>query len=123
MEYVISSSSAMLSELAVAQATGDDIVVTLWRPHWAYDEYDIRDLEDPKGIMGDDEKIHTFAREGFSDDFPEVAEWIRGFTFSDDQLASLENIMFNVNASEDHVGSVQQWLEENPDFIDSVIGG
>lgn len=122
MEFVISSTAAMLAELSAADAAGDDIVVTLWRPHWAYDEYDIRDLEDPKGIMGDDEKIHTFARQGFADDFPEVAEWIKGFTFSDDELASLENIMFNENDGEDNEGSVKQWLEDNPDFIDNLIG-
>lgn len=122
MEFVISSTAAMLAELKAADASGDDIVVTLWRPHWAYDEYDIRDLEDPKGIMGDDEKIHTFARQGFADDFPEVAGWIEGFTFSDDDLASLENIMFNENDGKDNVGSVKQWLEENPDFIDNLLG-
>lgn len=122
MEFVVSSTSAMLAELKAADASGDDIVVTLWRPHWAYDEFDIRDLEDPEGIMGDDERIHTFARDGFRDDFPEVAEWIEGFTFSDDDLASLENIMFNENDGEDNEGSVKQWLEENPDFIDNLIG-
>jgi len=122
MEFVVSSTSAMLAELKAADASGDDIVVTLWRPHWAYDEFDIRDLEDPEGIMGDDESIHTFARDGFRDDFPEVAEWIEGFTFSDDDLASLENIMFNENDGEDNEGSVKEWLDENPDFIDNLIG-
>lgn len=122
MDFVISSTAAMLAELSAADAAGDDIVVTLWRPHWAYDEYAIRDLEDPKGIMGDDEKIHTFARDGFADDFPEVAEWISGFTFSDEDLASLENIMFNENDGEDNEGSVKQWLEENPDFMDNLLG-
>lgn len=122
MDFVISSTAAMLSELKAADSAGDDIAVTLWRPHWAYDEFDIRDLEDPKGALGDDEQIHTFARSGFAEDFPEVAEWISGFTFSDDDLASLENIMFNENDGEENEASVKEWLEDNPDFVDNLIG-
>ncbi len=122
MDFVISSTSSMLAELKSAMQDDRDIVVTLWRPHWAYDEYDIRDLEDPEGTLGTAEKIHTFSRATFADDYPQAAEWIGNFTFSDDQLASLENIMFNENDGNDDAGSVQQWLEENPDFIDSITG-
>lgn len=122
MDFVISSTAAMLSELKSADAAGDDIAVTLWRPHWAYDEFDIRDLEDPKGALGDDEEIHTFSRMGFSNEFPEVAGWLEGFTFSDDQLAELENIMFNENEGEKNEESVNEWLDDNPGYIDSLIG-
>lgn len=122
MNFVISSTSAMLAELSGAQAAGDDIAVTLWRPHWAYDEFDIRDLEDPQGLLGDDESIHTFARSGFATDFPDVAKWIENFTFSDEQLTSLENIMFNELDGTDNSGAVKQWLEANPDFINELMG-
>lgn len=122
IDFIVSSTSAMLAELSGAQSAGDNIAVTLWRPHWAYDEFDIRDLEDPKGTLGDDESIHTYARTGFTADFPEVAAWIKNFTFSDEQLTSLENIMFNELGGEDNAGAVKQWLEANPDFIDNLIG-
>lgn len=120
MDFVISSTSSMLAELKSAQQDGRNIVVTLWRPHWAYDEYDIRDLEDPENTLGTAEEIHTFSRATFADDYPQAAEWISNFTFSDDQLASLENIMFNENDGNDDAGSVQQWLEENPDFLEQA---
>src|SRR5699024_5111906 len=51
MEYTTSSTPAMLQELRTAIDGGDNIVVTLWRPHWAYDEFPIRDLEDPEGAL------------------------------------------------------------------------
>jgi len=125
MELVESSTPAMLAELAGATDAGDDIVVTLWRPHWAYDEYPVRDLEDPEGAMGEAEEIYTVGRDGFSEEFPEVAEAIEAFELTDDQLFSLENIMFNEEEDdgEDPEGSVEKWLEdeENQEFFDSIF--
>lgn len=122
LDYVLSSTAAMLADLQGADREGRNIAVTLWRPHWAYDAYDIRDLEDPEGTMGDAELIHTYARDGFSTDHPELAEWISNFTFSDEQLASLENLMLNENEGEKNDESAAQWLEENPDFAPALFG-
>lgn len=117
MEFVISSTPAMLAELGSQTERGENVVVTLWRPHWAYDEYPIRDLEDPEGVMGGAEEIHTVGRDGFSVDHPDVAAMIEAFTLNDEQLFSLENIMFNENKGENPDESVRQWLEANPTFV------
>ncbi|MBZ2196408.1 glycine betaine ABC transporter substrate-binding protein [Occultella gossypii] len=122
MEFVISSTAAMLAELQGATDSGDNIAVTLWRPHWAYDAYPIRDLEDPEATLGDSEEIHTFGRLGFGEDFPQFAGWLENFTLTDEQLASLENLMLNENGGTDNDASAQQWLEDNPDFVESVTG-
>lgn len=117
MEFVVSSTPAMLAELQGATDAGENIAVTLWRPHWAYDAYPVRDLEDPSGAMGDAEEIHTVGRTGFTEDYPTLSKLIEAFTLTDEQLFSLENIMFNENDGSDPEGSVQQWLDENPDFV------
>ena len=120
LEFVESSTPAMLAELSGALDEGRNVVVTLWRPHWAYDAFDIRDLEDPEGTLGDAENIEVVGRAGFAEDHPQVAAWLEAFTLTGDQLFSLENIMFHENDGEDPEGSVEQWLEENPDFFDQV---
>ena len=117
MEFVVSSTPAMLAELKGATAAGDDIAVTLWRPHWAYDAYPIRDLEDPEGALGEAEEIHTVGRTGFTDDYPTLTKLIEAFTLTDEQLFSLENLMFNEDGGSDPAASAAQWLEENPDFV------
>ncbi|WP_248258512.1 glycine betaine ABC transporter substrate-binding protein [Georgenia sp. EYE_87] len=73
MEYLVSSSPAMLAELDSALASGEDIAVTLWRPHWACQEYDLKNLEDPEGALGDAEEVHTIATAGFSEEHPDTA--------------------------------------------------
>jgi len=123
MEFLISSTPAMLAELDGAIAAGENVVVTLWRPHWAYNEYPIRDLEDPEGALGETESMHTMAHESFPENFPEVAEWIEGWTLSNDELYELENIMFNENEGENQAASVEQWLESYPDYVDNIVGG
>ena len=72
--YTLSTSStpAMLSELKSATDAEKDIVVTLWRPFWANAKFPVKDLEDPKGTLGDTEGLHWLAREGFEEDNPEV---------------------------------------------------
>lgn len=120
MEFVISSTPAMLAELKSRTSAGENVVVTLWRPHWAYDEFPIRDLEDPQGVMGEAEEIHTVGRKGFAAEQPEVAALIKAFELSDDQLTSLENIMFNEDEGKDPDASVRTWLEANPTFVDDL---
>jgi ABC-type proline/glycine betaine transport systems, periplasmic components len=123
MDFIESSTQAMLAELQGSIDRGDNIVVTLWQPHWAYDAFPIRNLEDPENALGDPEEIHAFGRPGFSQDFAEVAAWVGEFTLTGEQLHSLENIMFNQNnatSEAEYEASVQQWLEQNPGFIDEL---
>lgn len=122
---VESSTAAMITELDTAIGNGENIVVTLWQPHWAYDAYPIRNLEDPENALGDPEEIHSFARPGFEEDFPEAAEWVSGWTFSTEELHALENVIFNENEAEspeEYEEATRQWLDENPDVIPQMTG-
>lgn len=120
MDYLTSSTPAMLAELQGATDAGEDIAVTLWSPHWAYDAYPIRDLEDPEGALGEAEEITSVGRTGFTADYPTLASWIEAFEMDDEQLFSLENIMFNENAGGDNDASARQWLAANPTFVDDL---
>ena len=120
-QLVTSSTAAMLSELKSATDNEEPIVVTLWRPHWAYDAYPIRDLEDPEGAMGQAEEIHTLARDGFGEDCAEVTAMVENFTMNDEQLGSLESLVLRENENDPAAG-VEAWLEENPDFVKSLEG-
>ncbi|NLW13703.1 MAG: glycine/betaine ABC transporter substrate-binding protein [Trueperella sp.] len=120
MNFKISSTAAMLAELDSAMAAGDDIVVTLWTPHWAYGAYDIRDLEDPQEALGGAEEVHTFARVGFSGDHPEVAEMIGNFELTGAELSDVENYALNENADQPLEQAIGAWLDENPEVRDRM---
>jgi glycine betaine/proline transport system substrate-binding protein len=120
-EYQLTKSStpAMLAELEKAVKAEKPVVVTLWRPHWAYASFPLRDLEDPKGAMGEVEEIHTIARAGFSEDFPEVAEWLSSFTMDDQALGELEDVALNQYKGKEAEG-VSVWMEQNADLVASL---
>lgn len=67
-ELALSSTSAMLGDLEVAMDNEEEIVVTLRTPFWTTSNYDVRELEDPDGIYGEPEGLHTVGRDGFSAD-------------------------------------------------------
>ncbi|OLT28751.1 glycine/betaine ABC transporter substrate-binding protein [Nocardiopsis sp. CNR-923] len=120
-ELVESSTSAMLAELDSAYQEEEPIVVTLWRPHIAYAQYDLKDLEDPQGLMGDAESIHAVGRQGFAEDFPEVAAWIEAFDLSDEELGDLEALTLDEYEDDPQEGA-RVWLSENPEFLERTLG-
>lgn len=63
-----SSSGAMTTSLAKAIKNKEDIIVTGWSPHWMFAKYDLKYLEDPKGVYGGEETINTFARKGLKEE-------------------------------------------------------
>lgn len=124
MELSTSSTPAMLAELSAAIDSGENIAVTLWRPHWAYDEFAIRDLEDPEGTLGGAEGIHSLARAGFDEDFPQLTAWLQAFEMDSELLFSLENAMFNSGASQgDYPEIVADWIAENQEWVDGLTAG
>ncbi|WP_300342732.1 glycine betaine ABC transporter substrate-binding protein [Nesterenkonia sp.] len=119
-ELIESSTAAMLSELDNAVSAEEDIVVTLWRPFWAYGQWDLKDLEDPEGLLGEEETLNLIANADFSEEFPEVAQWMSDFELTDEQYAELEDLV--VNEYDDGPEGAVEWAENNQDFIDELVG-
>lgn len=123
-ELVEGSTPAMLAELDRAIKDEEPIVVTLWRPHWAYNAFPLKDLADPEGSLGEAEEIHAVARAGFSDDFPELAEWFTAFEMDNEQLASLEDLVLSEYGTGQEEAAVEEWLSdaENRALVDGWLG-
>ncbi|WP_314648626.1 glycine betaine ABC transporter substrate-binding protein [uncultured Microbacterium sp.] len=120
-ELVTSSTAAMLTELQSATDKEQDIVVTLWRPFWANDAFPVKDLEDPKGAMGDAEGLHFLGTKGFAEEFPEAAELIEKIQLDDAQYGSLEDLVVNEYGEGREAEAVDAWLEENGADFDWVV--
>jgi glycine betaine/proline transport system substrate-binding protein len=121
MDFVTSSTPAMLAELKSATDKGDNIAVTLWRPQWAYAAFPIKDLEDPKGTLGDTETIHSLASKTFKADYPTLAGWVGDFKLPSDLLFDLENDMYNTGESiTDYTPVVDAWIAKNQEYVDGL---
>ncbi len=120
MNFNTSSTPSMLAELKAATENNENVLVTLWRPHWAYDAFPIKDLEDPKGALGEAESIYVYGSSDFEKNFPEVYGWLSNFKMESELLFSLENAMFNEADTDDYGPIVKEWIAENQEWVDSL---
>ncbi|MFF8356016.1 ABC transporter permease/substrate binding protein [Streptomyces chartreusis] len=116
-EVVDGSTPAMLAELKRAYAKKEPVLVTLWSPHWAYSDYDLTKLKDPKGAWGKGDGVHTLARKGFAGDNPEVGKWLKDFSMTEKQLTSLESQITKAGKGKEQ-DAVRTWLKQNPGLLD-----
>ncbi|MEL7624210.1 MAG: glycine betaine ABC transporter substrate-binding protein [Clostridiales bacterium] len=83
------SGPTMTAALGKAIDANAPIVVTGWAPHWKFAKWDLKVLEDPKGVFGEVENIHKYARKGLEEDMPEVAAFLKNFKLSESELGDL----------------------------------
>ncbi|MFF1450926.1 ABC transporter permease/substrate binding protein [Streptomyces sp. NPDC058274] len=118
-KVVDSSTPAMLAELKRAYAKKEPFVGTLWSPHWAYSEYKLKKLKDPKGAWGKGDGVHTLSRKGFTEDNPAVGKWLKDFKLTEKQLTSLE-AEINKAGKGKQQDAVRAWLKRNPGLADKL---
>ncbi|EKU93927.1 Glycine betaine-binding protein precursor [Alloiococcus otitis] len=109
-----SSSGAMVTELETAINNEEDIVVTAWSPHWKFQTFDLKYLDDPEESFGGDETIETYAREGLEEDMPEAYSVLENFYW---ELDEMEEVMLDISEGAEPEDAAAQWVEENQDRV------
>ena len=118
-EQELSSTGAMLTELNEAIENEEPIVISAWSPHYMFAQWDIKYLDDPKGIYGEKEEITTIARKGLKDDMPEAYAVIDQLQW---ELSDVEEALLAAQEKEfDEVA--QDWVENNQDTVDAWVEG
>ncbi|CAM5665315.1 ABC transporter permease/substrate binding protein [Streptomyces violaceorubidus] len=115
-EVVDGSTPAMLAELKRALAKKEPVAVTLWSPHWAYSDYELTKLKDPKKAFGEGNTIRTISSKDFPEQYPQLTEWIKNFKMSEDELGSLEAEIKDRGQGKEEE-AVAAWLKEHPDMV------
>ncbi|GAA2223053.1 ABC transporter permease/substrate binding protein [Streptomyces nogalater] len=116
-DVVDGSTPAMLAELKRAYARHQPVLVTLWSPHWAYSDYDLKKLKDPEGAWGEGDGVHTLARKGFAADNPLVGRWLKDFSMTEEQLTGLEARIQKAGKGKEQ-DAVRGWLRDHPGLVD-----
>ncbi|MDD4498437.1 MAG: glycine betaine ABC transporter substrate-binding protein [Methanosarcinaceae archaeon] len=119
MELVASSSGGMASALTKAINSEEPIVVTLWSPHWSFNRWDLKYLEDPKGVYGKADNVETLARKGLQEDMPGLYGILERFEWTHDDIQS---IMIDIENGTKPEEATAKWIENNPDRVREWIG-
>lgn len=115
----ISSGAAMTAALDRAIRRDEWIVVTGWSPHWMFGAYDLRYLEDPKGVLGSFERVMAIARKGFYQDQIDAASFLSRMQIP---LDDLQSSMYDAQESS-YEEAVDKYIENNGKRIDYWVTG
>jgi len=119
IQLLESSSSAMGKALMEAYEEQRPIVVTGWTPHWKFAKMDLKYLDDPLGIYGGEEAIHTMVRQGLADDKPDAYEFLDRFEWTADDMAA---VMVEIYEGATPEEAAKNWVEANPDKVAAWVG-
>ncbi|HET58645.1 MAG TPA: glycine betaine ABC transporter substrate-binding protein [Deltaproteobacteria bacterium] len=121
MELIEGSDSMMTAALANAIRNKEWIIATAWSPHWMFGKWDLKYLEDPKGVLGEEEHIDTIVRKGLKDDMPEVYNFLNNFKWKD--ANQLQMVMaWNSEPRSDRYENALRFIEENREQVDGWLG-
>ena len=110
----------MTASLKKAYDKKQPIIVTGWTPHWKFAKYDLKYLEDPKGVYGGEEQIRTIGRIGLADDLPEAHEILSRFNWTEDDMGE---IMVAIQEGEKEDVAAQNWVDANEEKVAEWTNG
>jgi glycine betaine/proline transport system substrate-binding protein len=112
--------SVMVDRVSEAIFRDNWIVFTGWTPHWMFERYSLRFLEDPEGVFGGEEAIHTMVREGFSEDFPDAAAVVDNVAY---EPRDLERLMRWIHEDDegDAYGQALRWINSHESAVDEWL--
>ncbi|MEZ7170264.1 glycine betaine ABC transporter substrate-binding protein [Sporosarcina sp. OR05] len=108
------SGAAMTAALKKAYDKEEPIIVTGWTPHWKFAKFDLKYLEDPKGVYGGEEQIKTIARTGLAEDLPEAYEVLSKFHWTEEDMGE---VMVAIQEGEKEAVAAQNWIDANPEKV------
>ncbi len=118
LEQVNSSGPAMTAALSNAIQAKEPIVVTGWKPHWKFGRFDLKVLDDPKGIYPLD-GCRKVGRPGLREAMPDVVDFMANYALTEDQLLSL---MLDIDDSDQPAGEVASaWARKNGPLVRSWL--
>lgn len=112
-EIQSSSTGAMTVSLKKAIENREDIVITSWSPHWMFQDFDLKYLEDPKTIMGKGENIHTIVRKGLRQEKPEVYQILKNFHWT---TQDIEEVMLDIKNGMEVEKAARKWVNTHNSF-------
>lgn len=108
------SGAAMTASLKKAYDKEKPIIVTGWTPHWKFAKFDLKYLDDPKGVYGGEEQIKTIARIGLAEDMPEAHQVLSNFHWTEEDMGE---VMVAIQEGEKEEIAAQNWLDKNADKL------
>ncbi len=116
-----SSDAIMTAELGNRYAAQEPIVITAWQPHWKFNSYDLKFLEDSKGIYEANGEIRTIVRAGLAEEKPEAYRILDQFYWTADDMN--EVMLYMAKDGMEPEEAAEKWVNANQDKVDEWLKG
>ncbi|TSB44673.1 glycine betaine ABC transporter substrate-binding protein [Alkalicoccobacillus porphyridii] len=121
IELTASSDAIMTASLGEHYQNEDPIVITAWQPHWMFNTYELKFLDDPKGLYEAEGEIRTMVREGLEEEMPEAYKILDQFYWEPDDM---NEVMLEISQEEvEPEQAATNWIEQNRDKVDEWLEG
>ncbi|MCY9661659.1 glycine betaine ABC transporter substrate-binding protein [Paenibacillus chondroitinus] len=117
-KLVEGSSAAMTAALDKAYKAKKPIIITGWTPHWMFAKYELKYLNDPKGVFGKDEQIHTIVRNNLKKDAPSAYTMLDRFEWTPEEMAVVMSAIIDGKKPEEAAAA---WVKDNADKVDGWV--
>lgn len=112
------SDAAMTAALDRAYDREEWVIVTGWVPHWKFAAYDLKFLEDPQGVFGEEESIHTIVTPDLQDEAPEAFAFLNNFYWSANDMGE---VMIMIEDGMQPFDAARAWIAENQDKVQTWL--
>ncbi|WP_434777897.1 glycine betaine ABC transporter substrate-binding protein [Neisseria sp. Ec49-e6-T10] len=116
-QQVTSSETTMITALKKAISKNEPIVITGWKPHFMWNDYKLKTLQDPKNVYPTD-KIKIVAKKGFTQEQPELVKFFGAFVLDESLLYEL---MGDVQADQNPEIGAKIFYEKHKSEIDNWL--
>ncbi|WP_243545519.1 glycine betaine ABC transporter substrate-binding protein [Pseudodesulfovibrio tunisiensis] len=120
LELKESSGAAMTAVLGNRIRENRWVVVTGWSPHWKFGRWDLKYLDDPKGVLGGPEEIVTLTRKDFPKEHPEAAAILDRIEWDINDMQTVMN--WNEKPDSDPLVNAKKFLDQHPDLLAKWLG-
>jgi len=113
-QLVAGSTPAMIAQLKSALERKAPIVTMLWDPSWMMHEFDVKFLEDPKGIYAPVQSHHWVGKKGFFANNPKAREVLASIYIPIEDIRMMGAL---INQGSSHEEAIDTWWQQNQDLI------
>lgn len=114
LTLVEGSTAGMTAALKSAVDRKEWVAVTIWEPSWMTQKFDLKFLQDPKGIFPPPQGYYWIGHKGFSEKYPHARESIASVYIP---IAEIESINGDVKDGKTMDEAIDDWTSRHTDLI------
>lgn len=118
LELVTSSEGGMIAQAQREINQDNPVIFYGWRPHTMFNKLDIEVIEDDYGYFTPSD-VHVLANNELDEKAPEVYEFLQNWSIP---LEDVEEMIVKIEDGQDEREVAQEWVDENQDKVDEMLG-